>query len=306
MKKHYIGLDVSNNTTSICIVDENGKIVKEMIAMTNPEDIHSALEATHLPIAAIGVETGAVSDWLVEELRKRSWCVICLDAFKMSKLISLNINKTDKNDARMIAEALRIQCLSSIDLEVHTKSTDSREIRTLIKIRQGIVNRRISVYNEIRGTLKGYGVPIAPAKPVEFCNSVKQIVKDLPPLVAKGILSLLNTYETLSKEIKGLTESIETIAAQNKDVEILTETTGIGNITALYFIATIDDPKRFKSAKAVGAYAGLTPTQYSSGEIEKQNCISKRGDKVLRSLLFECATTILFRSKKKVHSRHGG
>jgi len=299
MKKHYVGLDVSNNTTSICIVDEKGKIVKEMIAMTNPESIDAELRVENLKIEAIGIETGGLTDWLATELKKRSWHVVCLDAFKMSKLISVNVNKTDKNDGRMIAETVRINCLSNFNVEVHTRSLDSRKIRTLIKVRQNLVNRRTGIYNEIRGILKGYGNQIPKASPDEFCNKTKEIIKSLCPYLSKGILALLNTYEVTNKEINELTKIIESSAKQNTNVEILTKEIGVGVITALYFVATIDNPKRFKNSKAIGAYLGLTPSQFSSGESKKQNGISKRGDKVLRSLLFECATTILFRSKTK-------
>lgn len=299
MKKHYVGLDVSNNTTSICIIDEKGKIVKEMIAETNPKSIDAELRAANLHIESVGIETGGMTDWLATEIRKLHWHVVCLDAFKMSKLISININKIDKNDSRLIAEAARINCLSNFNIEVHTRSLESRMIRTLIRTRQSLVSSRISLYNEIRGNLKGYGHKVATACPEVFCIRLKEIMNDLPPLLAKGILPMLSIYEVMSKEINALTETIETMGKQNENVKLLTQEPGIGVITALYFLATIDDPKRFKNPKAVGAYIGLTPSQYSSGESEKQFGISKRGDKVLRSLLFECATTVLYRSKRK-------
>ena len=96
-----------------------------------------------------------------------------------------------------------------------------------------------------------------------------------------------------------MTLRLETIAVKNEDAKMLMEMPGVGAITALCFLAVIDDPKRFKNSKAVGSYLGLTPTQYSSGQSERQGSISKKGDKTLRTLLFECAVVLLFRSKKK-------
>ncbi len=96
-----------------------------------------------------------------------------------------------------------------------------------------------------------------------------------------------------------MTLRLETIAVKNEDAKMLMEMPGVGAITALCFLAVIDDPKRFKNSKAVGSYLELTATQYSSGQSERQGSISKKGDKTLRTLLFECALVLLFRSKKK-------
>lgn len=297
---HFVGLDVSDNTISICIVNEKGAIVHEIVCPTDPKLIDLELKKTELPIASIGLETGPMANWLTRTLRKLGWNVRCIDSYKSSKLISVNINKTDKNDARIIAEIIRINCFSSIvKMDVHVKSSEAQNLKRSIDVRQTLVQTRTRLYHAIKGFLKGEGIKSPSVSPEEFCKKVRDSTKDLVPLLISSMHSLLETYATLSKEIDQMTLRLETIAVKNEDAKLLMEMTGVGAITALCFIAVIDDPKRFKNSKAVGPYVGLTPTQYSSGQSERQGSISKKGDKTLRTLLYECAVVLLFRSKKK-------
>ena len=303
---YYIGLDISDKTTFICVVDQEGEIVYETNTLTDLKYINLEFQKLEFKIEAIGIETGGLSNWLVGSLRKLGWNVLCLDAFKMSKLISMNINKTDKNDARMIAEAVRINCFSNIQMKVHIRSEDSRSLRCLIKAREYFVQSRTGLYNHIRGMLRDFGVLMPSAKPEAFCNEVKKVLKEIPSCVKVSVFSFLKTYETLTKEINDLTKTLEAIAKQNEDVQRLTDIPGVGKITALYFLTIIDDPKRFENSKDVGAYLGLTPLQYSSGQSEKQCGISKRGDKTMRYLLYECSTALLFRTNKTCNLKKWG
>lgn len=310
MKLYYIGLDISNKETSICILDETGVIVAELISESHPKAIERAIRLTGCPVAAIGLETGCMSDWIAGGLKKCLhddvtngtcyWKVLCLDSFKVAKVLGMNVNKTDNNDAHMIAEIIRISCFSKkVNVEVYCRSPESREIRSLINIRQNNVGRRTSVYNEIRGILKSYGIMLPTAKPSVFCATVKEAIKGLSSFLCEAITSSLSIYEAIHKEIMRLTDVVEAIADKNKDVRLLTKLSGIGSQTALYFVATIEDRTRFKDPKDVGAYFGLTCSQYSSGDSKKQLGISKRGDKTMRSLLFEAATVLLYRTKVK-------
>jgi len=303
---HYIGLDISDKTTFICVIDQEGKIIYETNTLTDPKYINLEFQKLEFKIEAIGIETGSLSNWLVGSLRELGWNVLCLDAFKMAKLISMNINKTDKNDARMIAEAVRINCFSNIQMKVHIRSEDARSLRCLIKAREYSVQSRIDLYHHIRGMLKDFGILTPSAKPEAFCNEVKKVLKETPSCVKSSVFSFLKIYETLTREINDLTKTLEAIAKQNEDVQRLTEIPGIGKITALYFLTIIDDPKRFENSKDVGAYLGLTPLQYSSGQSEKQYGISKRGDKTMRSLLYECSMVLLFRTKRTCNLKKWG
>jgi transposase len=303
---YYIGLDISDKTTFICVIDQEGKIIYETNTLTDPKYINLEFQKLEFKIEAVGIETGGLSNWLVGSLRKLGWNVLCLDSFKMAKLISMNINKTDLNDARMIAEAVRINCFSIIQMEVHTRSENARSFRCLIKAREYSVRNRIGLYHHIRGMLKDFGVLMPSAKPEVFCDVIKKVMKELPSCVKVSVLSFLRIYETLTQEINDLTKTLEAISKQNEDVQRLTEIPGVGKITALYFLTIIDDPKRFENSKDVGAYLGLTPIQYSSGQSEKQCGISKRGDKTMRSLLYECSMVLLFRTKRTCELKRWG
>ena len=315
--KHYIGLDISNIETSICIVNESGKIVKYMTANSDPKDIEEKIRGTGLEVTAIGLETGPMSDWFTEKLRKclhnkseagsGFWKVKLLNSFKMGRILEMNVNKHDPNDAFMVAEVTRIECFSGkFNLEVYCKSSESREIRSLIHIRQNNVGRLTSIYNEIRGSLKSFGITLPTATPKAFCGIVRNIIKDLSPIMKMVITASLTIYEAINRELEKLKMAIETMAEKNEDVQRLTKLDGVGSILALYFVATIEDRNRFKNAKNIGAYFGLTPTQYASGETKIMKGISKRGDKTMRSLLFEAATTVLYRAKKKTELKIWG
>ena len=297
---YFVGLDVSDNTISICIVNEKGEIVHETVSPTDPKLIDLELKKIELSIATIGLETGPMSNWLTGSLTKLGWDVRCIDSFKTNKLINMNINKTDRNDARIIAEVVRINCFSSIvKMDVHIKSSEAQDLKKAIDTRQTLVHARTRIYHAIKGILKGEGIKLPQASPDEFCKKVKEAIKNLMPLLISSTHSMLEAYATLSKQIDEMTLRLETIAKKNEDAKMLMEIPGVGAITALCFLAVIDDPKRFENSKSVGPYLGLTPTQYSSGQSQRQGSISKKGDKTLRTLLFECAVVLLFRSKKK-------
>jgi len=294
--RYFAGLDISDATTNICIVDELGTVVHEIIAETKPESIVSKLKSLNIPIEQVGMETGAKSNWLWHVLN-RSYPTTCYDALKTSQLISLKINKTDKNDARIIAEVVRLNGLSDVlNLQVHVKSESSQEIVTLIRAREDLVQQSIHVYNVVRGICKTHGVAIPPTSPENFTKVVHKTIESLPLIVALSIQALIALYDPIQNSIRMLTQKIEIIAKKNPNAELLTSIPEVGPITALYYVSLIDDPKRFSESKSVGAYFGLTPLQQSSGERHYQGSISKRGDSLMRKLLVGVARRILQRN----------
>src|SRR5665647_310488 len=154
--KYYTGLDVSMETTAVCTVDENGKIIFEDEIPTEPKLIDMCLKANGYSIEQIALESGSISHWLVKELTKLGRKVTCIDARSLAAVLSLCTNKTDRNDARGIAEALRCN-YTSIKL-VHQKSQPSIEIGTLLGARRSLINQRTTTSNTVRGLLKTYGI----------------------------------------------------------------------------------------------------------------------------------------------------
>lgn len=288
---HYAGLDVSMNTTFICIVNEKGKVVKELEAVSTPESIDSFLSGTGLKIERIGLESGCLTHYLKKGLKKKGYNVVGMESHRMAAILATIINKTDKNDARGIAEALRVGHYKEC---VH-RSDEAVEIRTILHGRRTAVEGRTHAITSIKGHLKVYGIKLGKGSGKSFREKVEVAITGLNPKVQKVIISLLNILDTIEQEIKELDQIVKDAGKDDERVKLLQTVDGVGPITALAFVAEVDDPKRFEDSKDVAAYVGLTPTQYSSGEIQRQGGISKKGSKHTRCLLVEAATTLLTR-----------
>lgn len=288
---YYAGLDVSMNTTFICIVNEKGKVVKELEAVSTPESIHSFLSGTGLAIEKVGLESGCLTHYLKKGLKKSGYDVIGMESHKMAAILATIINKTDKNDARGIAEALRVghyrECVHRTDEAIET--------RTILHGRRTAVEGRTHAITSIKGHLKVYGIKLGKGTGKSFREKVEGAIASLNPRIQKVMKSLLNILDTFESEIKELDQVVKDIGKENEKVKLLQTVDGVGPITALAFVAEVDDPKRFEDSKDVGAYVGLTPTQYSSGELQRQGGVSKKGSKHTRCLLVEAATTLLTR-----------
>lgn len=291
--KYYTGLDVSLKTTAICIVNEEGKTIFEETVATDPSTIATVIAETNLAIERIAIESGSISHWLGQELGKRGLPIICIDAYKMSKVLSIKINKTDKNDARLIAEALRCNFYS----QVQPKTQVNAELQVLLNSRRTLKNIATQLKNTIRGHLKLFGIFLGPLGALKFAEKVRIAVQDKQENVKIALHGLLGTYLSTIQEVRILDDKIETIARDDEDVKLLKTIPGVGTLTALTFKVYVGDPNRFKTSKAVGAYFGMTPKQYSSGETQRQGKISKRGESEMRFLLHEAASVMLYRTK---------
>jgi transposase len=291
--KYYTGLDVSLKTTSICILNQDGKVIFEETSATDPSDIFNTLKGTRIDIEKIALESGSISNWLLKELKGRGLSVICIDSRKMSKVLSININKTDKNDARMIAEALRCKFYS----EVQQKSQEHVDLGILLSSRRTLINSRTQLKNTIRGHLKAFGIRLGTLGSTKFIDAVTKCLKDKASAVKIAISQLLRAFEQLVHQICALDTEIEKMALEDADVHLLKTIPGVGTITAYTFKAYLGDPNRFKNSRAVGAYFGLTPRQYSSGETIQQGSISKCGNTEVRHMLCEAALVALYRAK---------
>jgi transposase len=290
---HYIGLDVSMKETSICIVTEKGKIVYEATEQTNPSLLAKHIRGCNLVIEKIGIESGSMSHWLVSGMQKVGLPAICIDARQMSKVLSVKVNKTDKNDAQGIAEAIRCGYYREVSL----KTQSNVEASTLLAARKMLVRHKVDLKNGIRGLLKTYGVCIPVKGKKSFLDKVKDILIHEMHYIQLSIEALLKAIVIIEVEIATLDKAVKELASADADVKLLMTVPGVGVITALSFKVTIDDPARFQDSRQVGAYLGLTPKQYSSGEMHKQGSISKSGNTEIRSLLVEAGIVDAYENK---------
>jgi transposase len=292
--KHYVGLDVSMKKTSVCIVNELGKIVHESTVNTDPQDLADAIQKTGLEVELVGFESGSLGHYLTQGFKERALPAVCIDARKMSVLLSLRINKTDKNDARGIADALRTGTFT----RVHEKPREAVDRSAVLAMRRSMVNQRTQIKNHIRGILKTYGIRMGAVGPKKFSDQVKSRIDQLDQLVRLTMEAELDIFNLLHEKVCRIDQELLNISNQDKDIQLLMTIPGVGEITAMTYKAEIFDPTRFSDSKKVGAYLGMTPTQYSSGETHKQGRISKCGSTELRFLLSEAALVVLTRSKK--------
>jgi len=291
---HYVGLDVSLDTVFVCIVDEAGKMIREQGLISTPEAIGGFLLGTGLEITKIGLESGNLTHYLTKGLLSMKYEVAVMESRKMAAILAVTINKTDKNDARGIAEALRVGHYKEC---IH-RSDDALEIRTLLHGRGTLVEERTHLISSIKGHLKVYGIKLGKGKNKTFRQKVEASVATLKISTQKTIQALLNVLGVLEIEIENLNKEVVALGRKDADVQLLQSIDGVGPITALAFKAEMDNPARFEHSKDAGAYVGLTPTQYASGETQRQGGISKRGSRRTRCLLVEAATSLLMRSKK--------
>jgi transposase len=291
--KYYTGLDVSLKTTAICIVNQDGKVVFEDSIATDPATIASVIQETQLPIEKVAIESGSISHWLEQQLCQRGLPIICIDAHKMSKVLSIKINKTDKNDARLIAEALRCNFFS----QVAPKTQEKAELQIVLHSRRTLKNIANQLKNTIRGHLKIFGFFLGPIGGKKFLEKVPVLIKDQSEDVKMALGELLEAFSKILEKVDSLTSRIEKLASNDEDVKLLKTIPGVGTLTALSFKVYVGDPSRFKTSKAVGAYFGMTPRQYSSGETHRQGRVSKRDSSEMRFLLNEAASVMLYRTK---------
>jgi len=291
--EHYVGLDVSLKLTAICIVDRSGKIEREGVVASDPETI-AAFIKSHAPhVARVGLETGATSTWLWTELSKLGLPVICIDARHAKAALKLQINKSDRNDAVGIARIMQCGWYK----EVRVKDLDSHAIKALLVSRALLVKIKRDIENQVRGLLKNLGLVIGQAKMNVFAVRAAELAEARPELAA-AVEPLLKAREAVGQQIADLDRKVMRLARNDAQVRRFMTAPGVGPITALCFLATIDDPSRFKKSRSVGAYVGLTTRRYASGEIDWTGRISKCGDKMLRTYLYEAANVLLTRVAK--------
>ncbi len=286
----YVGMDVSLKETSICVVDGGGEVVREGTVMSEPAAIAEFIKAKADGAKRIGLETGPTTTWLWHELRALGLPVICIDARHAKAALSMQINKSDRNDAVGLARIMQCGWYK----EVQVKSLPCHEVRALLNSRALLVKIKRDLENQMRGLLKNLGLRIGKAGGNVFRHRVEELV-DEQGLLREAVRPLLVVRETVRREIAGLSRKLLALARTNEASRRLMTVPGIGPITALAFQSMIDDPTRFRRSRSVGAYIGLTPRRHASGEIDWNGRISKRGDAMVRTYLFEAAGVLLTR-----------
>ena len=290
---HYVGLDVSQEETHICVVDQNGKQLWQGKCASTPDAIGELVKQKAPSIKSVGLETGNLSTYIWHGLNDMGIPVICIDAYHAHGVLKLQMNKTDKNDAQGIAQIMR----SGWFRPVQVKSFASHEIRALYRTRTSLVSMRSEVVNQIRGTLRVFGIFIKGIAGVGFEKRVQEII-DEGGTLADPLRALLDVLRTIKKQIDELDEKVLDHAWSCPSCRALMTIPGVGPMTAAHYVLAVDDVSRFNKSKSVAAYFGLTPKRHQSGDIDYNGRISKRGDRIVRHHLYEAANILMTKVKK--------
>jgi transposase len=290
---YFAGLDVSVKETSVCIVDDAGKIVREARVASEPEALLQVLTNTIYRFNRIGLEAGPLSQWLFSALAEAGLPVICVETRHMRAVLKAQINKTDRNDARGIAQMMRV----GLYRPVHVKTLRSQKLRMLLTHRKLLQSKAIAIENDIRATLRNFGLKVGMVGTVKFEARIKELVEDLPDL-AILVEPLLVVRRVLREQLGVLHRRVLAIVRDDEVCRRLMTVPGVGPVVALTYRVTVDVPARFRNSKSVGAVFGLTPAKDQSGQRDRSGAISRCGDEMIRTTLYEAAHILLVRSTK--------
>ncbi len=281
-----MGIDLGDRFSRYAAIAANGTIVEEDRVPTRRDAMEKFLRERKA--MRVVIETGTHSPWVSRVAAAAGHEVIVANARKV-KLISQNKNKRDKVDARFLAR------LGRADVEllhpVRHRSEVTQQHRTWLISRDAAVQARTRLVNHVRGVVKSLGERLPACSPEAFVKKAKPFLPDAMKPVLEPILSLIGL---LNETIHGYDQAILALSKRHYPVvERLQKIAGVGPITALAYVLTLEDPARFRSSRTVGAYLGLVPGTHESGEQVPQMHITKEGDVMLRRLLINSAQYIL-------------
>lgn len=291
---YYAALDVSLRSVAVCIIDDQGAVHLERTVASDVIDIATCLSSFDHAIDVVGFEAGTLSQYLAHGLQSEGFEVVCLEARQVNAALSAMRNKTDRNDARGIAQILRTGWFA----RVHVKSRASHYIRALLSSRKAVLRKCIDLENEIRGLFKVFGIKLpASLGHGPFDARVRPLIETDPGL-ADALLPVLEARRVLYCTYLELDRRVKGVARNDAVCRLLMTVPGVGPVTAMTFKAAVDDPRRFRRSRTVGAHFGLTPRRYQSGEHDNPGRISKAGDADVRAALYAAANALMGRSQR--------
>jgi transposase len=296
------GLDLGDKYSYLCLIDtESGEVIEESRLRTSPEAFRRRFSSQR-PLR-IAIEAGTHSPWASRVLKESGHEVLVANPRKI-RLIYANKRKTDEIDAENLARLARLD--PKLLYPLKHRGEDSQAHLAIIRSREALVSCRTQLINHLRGAVKSFGarLPKCPAR--SFHNKV---VEHIPEALWPALGPILEMIGSLTKRIRDYDRQLETVCQEHyyPETELLRQVEGVGALTALTFVLTLEDPSRFAKSRTVGAYLGLVPGTDQSGERDPQKRISKEGDQMLRKLLVGSAQYILgpFAKEDSDLRRHG-
>jgi transposase len=282
------GVDLGDRYSHLCLMDtQSGEIMEEGRLRTSPEAFRRRFSSERPPMR-IAIEAGTHSPWASRVLEECGHEVLVANARKL-RLIYANKRKTDEIDAENLARLARLD--PKLLYPLKHRGEDSQAHMAIIRSREALVGSRTQLVNHVRGAVKSFGarLPKCPARSFH-----KKAAEHIPEALWPALGPILEQIGSLTERIHEYDRKLETIAKEHyPETDLLRQVEGIGPLTALTFVLTLEDPYRFERSRSVGAYLGLVPATDRSGDRDPQKRISKEGDEMLRKLLVSCAHYIL-------------
>jgi len=306
--KVTVGLDLGDRYSYLCVIDQqSGEVIEEGRLRTTPEAFGRRFRSER-PMR-IAIEAGTHSPWASRVLKECGHEVLVANARKL-RLIYSNKRKTVEVDAENLARLARVD--PKLLYPLKHRNEGSQAHMAIIRSREALVSCRTQLVNHVRGAVKSFGgrLPKGPARSFH-----KRAQEHIPEALSPALGPVLEQIGSLTERIRDFDRKLETISKERyPETELLRQVEGIGPLTALAFVLTLEDPHRFERSRSVGAYLGLVPARDQSGERDPQRRISKEGDEMLRRLLVGSAHYVLGpfgsdsdlrRHGKKIASRGG-
>lgn len=281
-----IGLDLGDKHTEACVLDADGEVVETFRVHTTPVALDRAL--SRFEVSRVVLEVGTHSPWVSRRVTAAGHEAIVANPRRV-RLIAENDSKNDRFDAELLARLGRLDpsLLSPI---VHRGEQAQRDL-VLIRARDGLVRARSQLINQVRGFAKSLGSRCPASSTEAFAKRVRA---RLPDDLFPGLETMLGMIEQLTAEIRSMDRKVERLCEERyPETAVLRQIKGVGAITALCFVLTLEDPHRFAKSRSVGAYLGLRSRQRDSGDQRPQLRITKAGDALLRRLLVTAAHYVL-------------
>ena len=289
---HYVGIDVSLERSSVCVVDATGRIVREAKAASEPEALAAFLAGLGVAVSRVGLEAGPLSQWLHDGLAAAGHEVVLLETRHVKAALSAMTVKTDRKDARGIAQLLRMGWYRP----VHRKSAPAQEVRALLAGRKLLQGKLLDIEGAIRGMLRGFGLKVGATTKLRYAARVRELVAG-HPVLERVAEPMLRARDALRTEFAVLHRQLLAMVREDATCRRLMTAPGVGAVAST-FTSAVDDPGRFAKSKSVGAHFGPTPRRYQSGETDATGGISRVGDAMARTALYEAAQSLLTRTAR--------
>ena len=291
--EHFVGLDVSLEFTSVCIVNCRGDIVREAKVASEPEVISAGLRSFNPTTTQVGLEAGPLSQWLYAGLARAGFQVVLLETRHVKAAVCAMAVKTDRRDAQGIAQLMRMGWYRP----VHAKSLGAQEIRAALVARKQLLNRMMDLERSMRGILRGFGLRVGQVTRRSFEGRIRELIEG-HSMLQTVMAAMLTARAALKLEVEKLHRAILNIVREDGICRRLMTVPGVGALTSITFKSAVDDPSRIARSRGIGPLFGLTPRKYQSGETDRTGAITRSGDAMVRTALYEAANSILCRGTR--------